>query len=155
MEKKISGLSRKERRRIRRSNYASFLELFNFFLKSYRNGIIDFSGSYPIKVRFDKSAKDAKFCFTAYNNGEYSNKNLEKGIKTKHPNILRAVIEGKKGWGLWNQTWAEGVAENLFKEEEILKEFENHNIKIPDNLLQDFRNTVLKKRKILFYNKFK
>jgi hypothetical protein len=146
-QKAKSGLNRKEKRRIRRSNYDGFLELFRFFLQGYRYEIIDFCGSPPIKVIHDAKAYDAKFCFTAYNNGEYSAEDLQtKGIKTKHPNILQAVITGKKGWGLWLQQWTDGIAECNFTENEILDQFKENGIKIPDSLLQDFQNTWRRKR---------
>ena len=84
--------------------------------------------------------------FTTYNNGEYETTDFINGLKTKHPNLLQAVIMGKKGWGLWLQTWTDGIAEWSFTEDEILNEFKEKNIIIPDSLLQDFRNTWRIKR---------
>jgi hypothetical protein len=65
---------------------------------------------------------------------------------SKHPNILKAVITGKKSWGLWVDQWTDGITEWCFTREEILKEFSDRNIKIPDSFLKDFDNTIERKR---------
>jgi len=57
---------------------------------------------------------------------------------------LRAVIIGKKSWGLWVKQWSEGISEWSFTKEEILKEFENKGIKIPNSFLIDFENQINK-----------
>lgn len=67
---------------------------------------------------------------------------VHEGIKTKHPNILKGVIIGKKGWGLWKNQWSEGISDGLFTVSEILEEFEKHHITIPDPLMKDFFNTI-------------
>lgn len=124
--------------------------MFTFFLQSYRKGILDFCGVEVI-TRYDENGKDGKFCFKSFENGIYSKIQVSGGIRTKHPNILRGVIIGKKGWGLWKNQWSEGISEGLFTINEILEEFENHDIKIPDSLLTDLINTSLKlykKRKL-------
>ena len=153
MENDKSGLTRRERRLINRANKEKFLKIFRFFLKSYNADLLTFNGSVPVKIVFDKKALDAKICFTAYNNGEYSDTELTEGIKTIHPNVLKAVIEGKKGWGLWLQQWTDGIASFDFEEIEILGMFIKRNIEIPDQLLLDFRKTWRKKRDDLYTNK--
>jgi hypothetical protein len=82
----------------------------------------------------------------SYNNGEYSKDELFEGVKTKHPNLLRHFILGKKSWGLWLNQWSEGVAEGTFTKYEILKQFKQYKIKIPDCLRIDFDNRIWKFR---------
>ena len=117
--------------------------MFTFFLQSYRYGILDFCGVEVI-TRYDKNGKDGKFCFKSFDNGVYSKVQISEGIRTKHPNVLKGVIIGKKGWGLWKNQWSEGISEGLFTMNEILYEFERYNIKIPDSLLTDLINTSVK-----------
>lgn len=66
---------------------------------------------------------------------------------TRHPNIVRGVIIGKKSWGLHVKMWSEGISEGCFTKHEILGEFEKYNIKIPESLLLDFHNQIVKKLK--------
>ena len=139
-----SGLTRSEKRRTRHSE--NFNEMFSFFLKSYRCGILDFCGVEVI-TRYDKNSRDGKFCFKSFDNGVYSKEEIHQGIKTKHSNILKGVIIGKKSWGLWKNEWSDGISEGLFTINEILEEFHKHNIKIPDSLFKDFLNTILRKYK--------
>ncbi len=117
--------------------------MFIFFLKSYRCGILDFCGVEVI-TRYDGNGKDSKFCFKSFENGVYTRVQVSEGIKTKHPNVLKGVIIGKKGWGLWKNEWSEGISEGSFTMSEILYQFEQHNIQIPDSLMTDFINTTLK-----------
>lgn len=119
--------------------------MFSFFLKSYRIGILDFCGV-EVKTRFDKNSKDCKFCFKSFDNGVYSKEEVYQGIKTRHPNILKGVIIGKKSWGLWKNEWSDGISEGLFTIEEILSEFRKNDIKIPEPLMTDFENTIRKKK---------
>jgi hypothetical protein len=69
-------------------------------------------------------------------------------IKTRHPNIVKAVVHGKKSWGLWVDQWSDGICDWTFTEEEILGEFQKWNIQIPEPLLKDFRNRIKKKKRI-------
>jgi len=119
----------------------NFNEIFSFFLKSYRKGILTFCGS-NVEVDFDYNEGNSKFCFRKYDNGEYK----FQSIKSKHPNILKSVIIGKKSWGLFLQQWSDGIVDWSFTEEEILQEFKDNNITIPEPLLKDFRNVILKKK---------
>lgn len=110
---------------------------------------MDFCGS-EVKTRFDRNSQEGKFCFKSFENGVYSKQEIFDGIKTKHPNILKGVIMGKKSWGLWKNEWSDGISDGLFTLNEILEEFSKHGIEIPDSLMTDFLNTILRK----FYKKF-
>lgn len=134
-------LSRSERRRLRNLKKNDFI--IRFFIESYRKGILDFCGS-DVKVKFDRNSPDLRTCFFKYNDGEYTKDELYDGIPTKHPNLLRMYIIGKKSWGLWLNEWASGIAEWLFTLDEILEQFGE--IKIPESLLIDFKNRIHKKR---------
>jgi len=137
-------LTKKQRRRKKYSN--SFNEIFLFFLKSYRCGILTFCGS-EINVDFDINGEEGKYCFRSFENGEY------KYVipKTRHPNILRGVIVGKKSWGLFVKETTDGISEMLFTKQEILDQFKYFGIDIPQRLLDDFNNTLYKK----WWNKYK
>lgn len=63
---------------------------------------------------------------------------------TRHPNILKTVMIGKSGWGLWVSEWSQGIGEGTFTKKEILEEFEKRNIKIPKPLMEDFNNRINK-----------
>jgi len=119
----------------------SFNEKFNFFLKCRKSNLIDFCGE-KIEVVFDINSPCAKECFRLFEDGYYSKgKNI---LKSKHPNILKNVIEGKKGWGLWLNEWSLGISECNFTKEEILNIFKIKNITIPESFLIDFENRILK-----------
>lgn len=49
---------------------------------------------------------------------------------------------GKKAWGLWLNTYAEGIVDWSFTKEEIISEFTNNGIVIPESLMRDFDNRV-------------
>jgi len=65
---------------------------------------------------------------------------------TCHPNVLKAVVTGKKAWGLWLDQWTDGIVEWSFTVEEILGEFKIQGIKIPESFLKDFHNRLQKKK---------
>ena len=68
----------------------------HFFLQSYRYQILDFSGV-EVKTIMDINSEESKFCFRKYDNGEYSKEEIYiTGIPTKHPNVLKAILIGKK-----------------------------------------------------------
>ena len=52
---------------------------------------------------------------------------------------------GKKSWGLWLNEWSDGISEGLFTKKEILDVFNDKGIIIPESLLNDFENTLIKK----------
>ena len=118
-----------------------FNEIFTFFLMSYRTGLLTFCGS-DVKIEFNLNSDDGKFGFRRFENGEVKIHDL----KSCHPNILKAVIIGKKSWGLFLKQWVEGVVENSFTKEELLKQFEDNNIKVPEPFLLDFENSIMKKK---------
>ena len=117
--------------------------MFSFFLKSYRSGILEFTGSI-IETEFDPNGEEGKFCFRQIENGEIKRNNI---IKTRHPNIVKAVVSGKRSFGLWSDQWSDGIVDWSFTEEEILGEFQKRNIKIPKPLLIDFYNRIDKKKR--------
>lgn len=117
--------------------------MFTFFLRSYRTGIITFCGSQVNEIVFDPNGDEAKFCFRKFENGQYPNGGK---IITRQPNILKSVIIGKKGWGLWRDQWTDGIAEWSFTREEILNLFFEKNIEIPESFLKEFDDFLDKKK---------
>lgn len=81
--------------------------------------------------------------FRKYDNGHYKN---DLPIVTRHPNIVKGVIIGKKSWGLWLNEWTDGIVEGSFTKSEILEEFTKNGITIPESLLNDFNNRLNQKR---------
>jgi len=125
--------------------------MFSFFLKINRTGLITFSGSI-ITVHFDLDGPSSKECFRLWEDGYYKG---GRPIVTKHPNIFKSVLIGKKGWGLWLDQWTDGIVDWSFTKLEILKEFEIKGIEIPEPLLKDFNNTLERKKKIRNLKYFK
>ena len=125
----------------------NYNEMFNFFLNSYRRGILDFCGS-DVKVKHSYDGEDGKFAFRMFDNGQFKNKELT----SIHPNILRGVIIGKKGWGLWKSEFADGIANCDFTKEEIISEFENKGIKIPDVFMKELDNEIWRFKLLKYEN---
>jgi hypothetical protein len=134
-------LTRSERRRKKHS--PEFNKKFMFFLNSYRFKILDFSGV-DVKTELNLNEDDGKVCFKKFDNGEY--KGIDT-IPTRHPNILKGVIVGKKSWGLHVKMWSEGISEGLFTKKEILQQFIDNNIEIPEPFLTDFNNQIMRRIK--------
>lgn len=118
--------------------------MFYFFLKSYRSGLLTFCGS-NVEVEFDENSEEGKFTFRQVENGDIKKNTI---IKTRHPNIVKGVIIGKKSWGLFLDQWSDGICDWSFTKEEILGEFQKRNIQIPEPLLRDFENRIEKKKQI-------
>lgn len=117
--------------------------MFEFYLKIYRSGLITFCG-HEVHVEFDINSNDGKFSFREYDNGRFKNKK----IKSKHNNILKSVIVDKKGWGLWINTWTDGIVDWSFTKDEILNEFKIRGIKIPYSLMSEWDNLIENKKYI-------
>lgn len=116
--------------------------MFNFFYQINRSGLITFCGSNiesRNKIVFDPNGDEGKYCFRKIENGQYK---PDEEIKTRHPNILRSVLIGKKGWGLFVNEWSMGISEGSFLKREILEEFSNRKIDIPRSLFIDFENRI-------------
>lgn len=120
----------------------NFNEIFNFFLHSYRKGLLTFCGS-RVTVEHDINGPEAKNTFRKFDNGDYK----QKDIISRHPNIVKAVIIGKKAWGLWSDQWSDGIVEGTFTPMEIIQDFTDKGITIPESLMKDFNNRIVKKFK--------
>lgn len=114
-----------------------FNEMFEFYYKIYRTGLITFCGS-NVDVDFDINGGDCKYTFREYDNGCFKHFNPI----SKHPNILKSVIIGKKGWGLWVKLYSEGIGEGVFTKYEILNEFKIRDIEIPKSMMVEFENAI-------------
>ena len=126
--------------------------IFNFFLKSYRHGILTFSGGQDFEVIYDPNGLDGKECFKHFEDGSFKSPDPSKlpVIRTKHPNIVYGVIKGKKSWGLWKGEWVDGIVEWSFTREEILSQFTDIGIVIPESFIIEFDN-LFEKRKVKRY----
>ena len=136
-KKKIG--SRHQRKLNKFSN--KYNTMFWFFYQINYKGIIDFCGS-DIKIIFDVYGPSCKETFRLHEDGHYKNK----PIITRHPNILRSVLIGKKGWGLWCNEYSDGIVEWSFTKEEILNEFKIRDIEIPEPFLLEFEKLLHKKK---------
>lgn len=108
----------------------------------YRTGIITFCGS-SVNVELDVNSVDGKTCFNDYENGVFK---FKETMKTRHPNIVKGVITSKKGWGLWVKEWSSGIGEGLFSREEILQEFEQRKIELPESFLKELDDSIRRKK---------
>lgn len=127
--------------------------MFSFFFQSTRKELISFCGSdveSKNKIVFDPCGDEAKFCFRKIENGQY-----KKGeeIKTRHPNVLRSVLTGKSGWGLWRDQWTDGITDWTFTREEVFQTFSDNKIEIPTPLVKEF-DDFLKRKKEIRDNKY-
>ncbi len=120
-----------------------FNKMFNFFFMINKKGLVTFCGT-KTDIEFDINGIGSKECFMKFENGFYRNKK----IVTNHPNILKSVLIGKKGWSLWVDEWTNGVVDFTFTENEIFNIFEDKGIEIPENLLIDFYKKIDKKKEI-------
>jgi hypothetical protein len=139
LRKKEIG-NKRDRRRFNHST--NFNSMFKFFFSIVYYDFLSFCGSNvstDYDIIFDINGEDAKKCFKRYENGEYK---LGYTIKTCHPNILLYVIIGKKSWGLWKDEYGRGIAEGTFTKYEILEEFRNRNIEIPEVFMNEITNRI-------------
>lgn len=112
--------------RMLRKYSPNFLEMYNFFLRTYNAGILTFCGS-PVVVKHNPEASDAMFGFREFENGRYKLHQLE----SSQPEELKAVITAKKAWGLWVKQWTEGIVDGTFCKAEIWATFNEAGIGIP------------------------
>lgn len=115
--------------------------MFDFYLSVNRSGLITFCGV-DVQVDFDVNGSDGKFGFREYDNGRFKNTTPI----SRHPNILKSVIIGKKGWGLLVSEWSSGIGSGLFTKYDFFKLFKSKNINIPESLLNEFNNSVWRER---------
>ena len=92
-------------------------------------------------MKFDPNGKDGKISFKLFENGQMKLGDLS----SCHPNMLKGVIIGKKSWGLFLQQRTDGIVDGSFTEKEILNEFIIKNIEIPEPLMLDWNNVIIKK----------
>jgi hypothetical protein len=118
--------------------------MFTFYLSVYRSGLITFCGVGVDEIESDANGTEGKYGFREYDNGRYKD-----GIPpSRHPNILRGVIIGKKGWGLWVDQWTQGIVDWTFTKEELLDEFEGNNIEIPEPLMLEWDKLISKQKSV-------
>lgn len=103
-----------------------------------------------MEVKFQKDGVDSKEFYRFFENGDYRNKEW----LSRQNMVSEAVIIGKKSWGLHVDMWSDGIAEGNFTKFEILDQFYQKEIIIPEPLLLDFYNTIDKKRGI-WWEKYK
>lgn len=109
-------------------------------MNCYRKIGLSFSGTENPTIIFDKDGDSCKEIFKKFENGLFKNKE----IITKHPNIVFGVIKGKKSWGLHIKMWSEGISEGSFRKNEILDEFEEKNVKIPESFFKEFNDSIIR-----------
>lgn len=119
----------------------NFNKMFEFYLKLNRSGLVTFCGD-KVNIDFDVNGSEGKFAFREFENGNFR---LINPI-TRHPNILKSVIIGKKGWGLLVKQWSEGIASGLFTKFEFFELIKEYNIDIPEPFLIEFNNSVWRHR---------
>ena len=125
--------------------------IFYFFLYSYRKDILTFPGE-AVYTKYDKYGPDCKEGFRLYENGDKQyieyNSLGEIIYLSRHSEILKGLIIAKKSWGLHVDMWSDGIVECSFTMDEVLQQFFDNNIQIPEPFLQDFVNRINKKKEI-------
>lgn len=119
-----------------------FNKMFTFYLSVYRSGLITFCGVGVDEIESDPNGAEGKYAFREYDNGRYK----ELIPPMRHPNILKGIIIGKKGWGLWVEQWAQGIVDWSFTKEEILGEFTSRGIEIPEPLMLEWDKLIIKRK---------
>lgn len=115
---------------------------FSLYLLLYRSGVIDFCGS-KVEVAYATDGPDAKHVFMQFENGAYKNTGP---ISTKHPNVVKALITAKKGWGLWRDEWSSGIADGLFTKDEIIDDIYRHGVLLPESFHKELDTAIRKKK---------
>lgn len=142
IESKKTKIGSRHRRKLKKFS-KKFNTMFRFFLELNRKELITFCGS-KIEIKHDVNGLCCREVFRLYEDGHYKG---GKDIITRHPNVLKSVFIGKKGWGLWVDQYSDGICEWSFTKKEILTEFEKVNLEIPDSFLKEFNNIIEKKKK--------
>ncbi len=119
-----------------------FNKMFDFYLSVYRSGLITFCGVGIADITSDPNGVEGKYAFREYDNGRY----VDLIPPMRHPNIFKAVLIGKKGWGLWVTAWTDGIIDFSFTKEEILGEFTSRGIEIPEALMLEWDKLIIKKK---------
>lgn len=122
--------------------------MFSFFFLLSRTELITFCGSNVEDrnpIEFDPDGDEGKFCFRKIENGQYQ---PGEKIITRHPHILKSVMSGKRGWGLWRDQWTDGIAEHTFTKEEIMQEFIEKKVIVPESFLKEFDDFLEKKKRV-------
>ncbi len=122
-----------------------FNDNFTFFFLLSRRGLIDFCGEKIVVERSMDPTMTAKHCFKLFEDGFYGKTKI---IECYHPNVMKHVMMGKKGFSLWVREWSMGISEGSFRKQEILEEFEKRNIYIPNCFMLQFDNAIEKQTKL-------
>ncbi len=138
LTRRSQEIGTKHQRKLRKYSNG-FNEKFTFFLLSYRKGILTFCGSI---VDIDKGETEAKESFRMFEDGQFKHINPV----SKHTNLLQCIIIAKKAWGLWVDQWSDGIVDWTFTKEEILAQFTDNGITIPESFLRDFDNVIERKK---------
>lgn len=136
------GLGTRHTRKLKRFS-ENFNRSFFFFVQLYRKDIVRFCGK-KVDVFRNDDGYEARFIFREYDDGKYAT-HLQRRMETRHPNLLRAAIIAKAGWGLWVNEWSDGVVEGSFTKYEILQIFEEKGVIVPEHFLNEFHNAVTRK----------
>lgn len=120
-----------------------FNENFKFFFLLSRRGLIDFCGERINILPSSDRTMTSKHCFKLFEDGRYGR---EKMIECNHPNVMRHVMMGKKGFSLWVNQYSEGIGQGLFRKDDILDEFRKRDIHIPDCFMLQLDNTIWKEK---------
>lgn len=143
LKEKSRSLGTRHDRKLKRYS-EGFNENFRFFFLLSRRGLIDFCGERINILPSSDRTMTAKQCFKLFEDGRYGR---EKTIECVHPNIMRHVMMGKKGWSLWVREWGMGIVEGSFTRREILEEFNIKGVHIPDCFMLQFDNSIRKQQK--------
>lgn len=140
LKEKSRSLGTRHDRKLKKYS-EGFNENFRFFFLLSRRGLIDFCGERINILSSSDRTLTAKHCFKLFEDGRYGR---EKVIECNHPNVMRHVMMGKKGFSLWVREYSMGISEGSFTRQEILEEFEKRNIVIPDCFMLQFDNSIKK-----------
>lgn len=118
-----------------------FNENFRFFFLLSRRGLIEFCGEKIVVLPSNDRKLTAKHCFRLFEDGRYGR---EKVVECCQPNVMRHVLMGKKGWGLWTREFSLGIADCDFRKDEIMEEFHEMKIQVPKCFMDEFENRIWK-----------